>query len=751
MGDDCRVPTAPEAFSTRARALVLPAALLLLALCALIVRDSSLLVGQTFPGFLVWDNGVLVALHTESWTGAQAGLPLNGGRLVAIDGEPFESGRALIERARGLEPGASLRYRVISGETENLFDVPVMEMGWRDWLATFGNYVLNGICFFGIALVALYLRPDLLAARALAASMLLFGLLMILAVDFVCTYRFVVWTLVIEAMTPAAFATLGLVFPVERLRRPALRIAATLLFAAGAALGLAKVWWFGHEPELARGLAAASYLAVAAVAMAMLVSFAHALRRARAVEQRVQAAVVFAGALVAFLFPSLAVLAFIPLGWSFSFTWITTLLLFFPVSILYAVVRYDLLGAERFIRTTVGYAVATSAVMVTYAALALALDRFVAPGTSRSAAASFALLLAIAILFDPIRRRVQGTVDRLFYRSVVDPARVLEESGADLASLPDEVAIVGRAEERLSEALGLEWAAFGPPGAEATGAAHSEPVLFRGVLLGSLAAGPKRSGAPMSEAERELVRGLASQLSLALHNARSIEALRRAQETLVRTERLAVVGEFAGAVAHGVRNPLSGIRASAQMAREEVDPAALREALDGVIEETDRLEQRVRSLLDFSRPSEPRSERVPLGPLLDAVARTIDSAARSAGIEIRTELDPETEAVLGDSDYLEEALLELAGNALRVMPEGGTLALSARPGPEGVEVRVSDTGPGIPEGVRKRIFELFFTTRRDGTGVGLAHVRKLIEQLGGEVALEASGSDGTTFRIVLPT
>ena len=126
------MPTAPEAFSTRARALVLPAALLLLALCALIVRDSSLLVGQTFPGFLVWDNGVLVALHTESWTGAQAGLPLNGGRLVAIDGEPFESGRALIERARGLEPGASLRYRVISGETENLFDVPVMEMGWRD-------------------------------------------------------------------------------------------------------------------------------------------------------------------------------------------------------------------------------------------------------------------------------------------------------------------------------------------------------------------------------------------------------------------------------------------------------------------------------------------------------------------------------------------------------------------------------------------------------------------------------------------
>jgi signal transduction histidine kinase len=745
------MPSVSPAPHSRVRWLVIAAAIVAITLCALIVRDSVRLVGATFPGFLVWDNGTLVSLHTEGWPGAQAGLPLNGGRLLEVDGEPFAGGRALLDQIGSLGPGVSVRYLVRADEAVTSYDVPSTTMGWLDWLATFGNYVVNAFCFFAIALVALYLRPDLRAARALAGSMFLFGLLMILAVDFVCTYRFLLLTQLIEALTPAAFGILGLVFPVERLREPRLRIAAVAVVGLGLALGSANAWWFHSNPELARSLTSTAYLAVAAVALAMLASFAHAFRRASEVSQRVQAAVVFAGALVAFLFPSLAVLAFFPLGWSFSFTWITTLLLFFPLSILYAIVRYDLLGAERFIRTTVGYTVATSAVMVTYALLALALDRFVAPNASRSPAASFALLLSIAILFDPIRKRVQRTVDRLFYRTVIDTGRVLEESGADFASLLDEGAVVERAKERASSALGLEWIEFSSPGGPVREASHVESVTFRGKLLGTLGAGPKRSGAPMSEAERELLRGLASQLALAIHNARAIEALRRAQETVLRTERLAVVGEFAGAVAHGVRNPLSGIRAAAQMAREERDPAALREALDGVIEEADRLEQRVRSLLDFSRPREPHEGRVELGRLLEAVARTIGATARNADVAVRVDHDPEADSITTDPDYLEEALLELSGNSLRAMPSGGTLAISSRAIPGHVELRVADSGPGIPDGIRDRIFDLFFTTRRDGTGMGLAHVRKTVEQLGGEVTLETTGPDGSTFRIVLAT
>ena len=736
----------PQAHS-RVRSLVIAAAVSLFALGALIVADSLRLVNQTFPGFLVWDNGTLVALHTERWSGSRAGLPLNGGRVLEVDGRPFRGGAVLLAHARALEPGDAITYQIRGPDGSNRYEVPVVVMGWLDWTATFGNYLLNAICFFAIALVALYLRPDLLAARVLAASMALFGLLMLLAVDFVSAYRFLVLTQIVEALTPAAFAMLGLVFPVERARRPALVGVGIALACSGLALGVSNALWFRSDPELARALTSASYLAVAAVALAMLASFAHALRRADAVSQRVQAAVVFAGAFVAFLFPSLAVLAFFPLGWSFSFTWITTLLLFFPLSILFAIVRYDLLGAERFIRTTLGYTVATAAVMVTYAAVALALDRFVAPDAIRSPAGSFAVLLAIAISFDPIRRRVQRVVDRQFYRTVVDPGRVLEEAGADFASLLDEGAVIERASARISDALGLEWASFQTSVEPRTGAIHSESVAFRGERLGTLDVGPKRSGAPMSGAERELVRGLASQLALAIHNARAIEALRRAQETVLRTERLAVIGEFAGAVAHGIRNPLSGIRASAQMSREETDPDALREALAGVIAEADRLEQRVRSLLDFSRPTEPTVRAAAVRPVLDAVAHTIRESARSAGVEVRVDHDPDVAELPTDPDYLEESLLELAGNALRAMPVGGSLSISSRAAPAGVEIRVADTGAGIPEGVQDRIFELFFTTRPQGTGMGLAHVRKIVEQIGGEITLEQTGPTGSTFLI----
>lgn len=721
------------------------------ALAALIAADSARLVGRAFPGFLVWDNGTLVALHTADWTGPAAGLPLNGGRVVAVDGDPFAGGRELFDDVAAAGPGVVHEVRVHYEGREQTFRVAAMQFGWRDWVATFGNYLFNSLFFFAIGLVALVLRPDLAAARALATSMVLFGLLMVLAIDFVSAWRLVPLCQLVEAVTPAAFAGLALAFPAERLGAPLRRRVSAGLWLAFLGVGAANAWLFRREPELARGLTSAVYLSIAVVAFGMLASLAHALRRSPDVRERVQAAVVFAGALVAFLFPSLAVLAFFPLGWSFSFTWITSLLLFFPVSILYAIVRYDLLGAERFIRVTTGYAVASGAVLLAYAALATLLDRLVAPGAARSPASAFALLLGIAIAFDPIRRRTQRAVDRVFYRSVLDLGRVLEELGSELATLQDEGAIRAAAPTRLADALNLEWAAFAPAGEpERDGVGHRELVAFRGETLGALLAGPKRSGAPWSAAERELARGIAAQLALALRNARSLEALREAQEALRRQERLAVIGEFAGAVAHGVRNPLAGIRAAAQMAREQASDAGLRETLEGLMREADRLDQRVRTLLEFSRPFEPRVRPTALAPVLRAVASALAGTATARGVALETDEAQGLPPVAVDPDYLEEALLELGGNALRATPSGGVLAFSATAESRRVVVRVRDSGPGVPEGVRPRLFEPFFTTRADGTGMGLPTVRKVIERMGGAAVLESTGPGGTVFRLELP-
>jgi len=724
-------------------------ALPLVVLFAVVAGDSLRLVGEGFPGFLVWDNGTLVSFHTESWTGARAGLPLNGGRVVAVDGRPFRDGRALLENAAAAAPGTPIAYRVAYQGGERDYSVPTMRLTWSQYLRTFGNYLLNAAFCFAIAVIALLLRFDHAPARALAVAMVNLGLLLVLAVDFLVTYRFVAVCQMVEATMPAAIATLAVVFPVERIPRTARFRFLPLLFLAAMSIGVFNAAWFYERPDDARQAWRLVNVLTAVAGFGLLASFSHALLRAGNVEERLRAAIVFAGALVAFLVPAIAILAFSMLGWVFSLTWATALLFFFPISIFYAVMRYDLLGAERFVRLTVGYAVATSSIVLVYATVLLGLDQFVSPEASKSPAAAFALLVAIAVSFDPLRRRVQNAVDRIFFRSVLDAGAVLEASGSQLATILDESEIQRSVGELLCAALRLEWAALTPTEAEAPDAMLREAVLFRGEPLGQLACGPKRSGAPFSSAERELVRGIASQAALAIRNARSIQALRETQDALLRSERLAEIGEFAGSVAHGIRNPLAGIRAAAQIALEQAEGTPVAETLTGVLGESDRLEQRVRTLLDFSRPFEVQPRPVDLEELMHAVNGTVAGQARRQGVEISVEVATESRMLETDPNYLEEALLEFASNSLRAMPEGGALRLCAAPENGHTAIRVSDTGSGIPPGVQGRVFELFFTTRAEGTGMGLATIKKIAERLGGRAELESSGPDGTTFLLVL--
>ncbi len=721
--------------------------LILAALLGLVVRDSFRLVGDAFPGFLVWDNGTLVAFHTESWTGARAGLPLNGGRVISVDGRAFSGGRDLLETAASRPPGEPISYGILRGGIVREVEVPTMRLSRDEYLQTFGNYLFNAAFCFSIGVIALALRPDHPPARALALAIINLGLLLTLAIDFLATYRFVVLCQLVEAAMPAAAVALLFVFPVERVHVTTRRWLVPGVFLAAMSVGAVNAFFFYDHPDTARQAWRLANGLTAASGIALLAGFSHALLRAKSPEERLQAGVVFAGALAAFLFPAIAIFAFSMLGWNFSLTWATALLFLFPISIFYAVMRHDLLHAERVIRLTVGYSVASSAIVLVYTAVLMALDRLVAPGVARGPAANFLLLVSIAVSFDPMRQRVQKAVDRVFFRSSVEPGAVLEEVGAQLVLVQDEHEITRDVGELLRDALDLEWAELVAPNTDHPSASLIEPVQFRGERLGLLACGRKRSGSPFSNSERELVAGIAAQAALAICNARSIQVLRETQETLLRTERLAVIGEFAGAVAHGIRNPLSGIRAAAQIAREQAEGTAVAETLTGVLEESDRLEQRVRSLLDFSRPFDIEFQRVDLPVLLGAVRNTLSGQAGRQGVKISLQIDSDATVVESDPNYLEEALLELSANSLRAMREGGALQITAAVENESTVIRVCDNGAGIAPSVQGRIFELFFTTRGDGTGMGLATVKKIMSRLGGTVRLERSDPNGTTFRL----
>jgi len=215
-------------------------------------------------------------------------------------------------------------------------------------------------------------------------------------------------------------------------------------------------------------------------------------------------------------------------------------------------------------------------------------------------------------------------------------------------------------------------------------------------------------------------------------------------------ERENAVAELTAAVAHGVRNPLASIRAAAQIAREISEESEVCEILLSVLRESDRLEGRIRHLVEFSKPLEIEERSV---DLREVFRNVLSAATRRADIQnvlLEQECPDSLAELRCDPEALENTLFELVSNGLDAMRDGGRLLLSVEAGNGMRSLRVSDTGSGIPDGVRDRIFDLFFTTRPEAGGIGLATVRKTIRGLQGEARLEASTPHGSVFRIDLP-
>ena len=720
------------------------------ALLAFVIYESSRLVGEPFPGFLTWDNGTLVAFHGSDWSGVDSGLPVRDGRVLAVDGEPFRDGRALLERARTVPLGTPITYRVLANGGEESVQVKTMRLTPGRYLETFGIYLAGAAVFFLMAVVVVYLQPLRSDARALAVLLILVGALFALAVDMFAGFRLVRLCLLVESATPVAAIQLALVFPSERLRASRRHLVVAFLLAVALALGWANGNYFYAAPDASRNLTYGVYLALAVSVIALALSLGWALVRATQPVERMRAAIVCSGAAVSCLLPASAVFAFFLLGWDFSFTWISAFIVFFPISIAYAVLRYNLLEAERFIRLSLGYSAATATAVVVYAGALLFADSLFGPASSQSPAAALLFIVVLVALFDPVRSRVQRAIDRYFFRTQVNVGQTLEASGAELVHRHRAPEILAYAEETLSQALGLAWVRVRTDASVPAEGALSERLRFGNQDLGVIACGAKKSGAPFSAAEHELVRGMASQVALALRNARAMDDLRTAQSALVQAERLAAVGEVAGSVAHGIRNPLAGIRASAQVAQEQATSPELRRILGDVLQESDRLEQRIRTLLDFSRPLDPAVRTIELGELFERLETSVSHQAERQNVDFRVGTETHPFSLDTDPDFLAEVLLELIGNAFRALPDGGRIEVSGKREAGRTVLTVSDSGPGVPESHRERLFDLFFTTRPEGTGVGLATAKKIVSRLGGSIVCEPGVGSGTRFRIALP-
>ena len=230
--------------------------------------------------------------------------------------------------------------------------------------------------------------------------------------------------------------------------------------------------------------------------------------------------------------------------------------------------------------------------------------------------------------------------------------------------------------------------------------------------------------------------------------AEMIEALERSREQIVRAGKLAVVGEMAAVMAHEVRTPLGILRSSAQLLQRQPELGEKeRELIGYIISETGRLNRLVSMLLECASPRPPQFKPQDLHAILDHVVELLNGKAEGKEVELRRALNAHQSILMGDREQLIQVFLNLVINALYFVPAGGWILLATRNDGNGLIAEVADTGPGIPEEQRARIFDPFFTRREGGIGLGLTVVQQLVQAHHGEIRIGESSTGGACFEI----
>src|SRR6266571_436756 len=239
----------------------------------------------------------------------------------------------------------------------------------------------------------------------------------------------------------------------------------------------------------------------------------------------------------------------------------------------------------------------------------------------------------------------------------------------------------------------------------------------------------------------------------ALVTLRDLDSLESINTQLQVSERLAALGRITAGVAHEVKNPLNSMRLWLENLKESLfaeQYSASQQAVQVLDKEIDRLDAVVKRFLDFTRPMDIRLEATQLAELLKGVLEIARPQLQKSNIQLAQLLPIDVPEVYVDRALLKQAVLNLVLNAAEAMPSGGQLRLVLSRRGEMAEITVDDTGKGIPLENRQKIFQLFFTTRPGGSGIGLASTFRIVQLLNGSIDFTSEAGRGTTFRIELP-
>jgi signal transduction histidine kinase len=229
------------------------------------------------------------------------------------------------------------------------------------------------------------------------------------------------------------------------------------------------------------------------------------------------------------------------------------------------------------------------------------------------------------------------------------------------------------------------------------------------------------------------------------------DVLFQIEEQLRLADRLSALGELSAGMAHEIRNPLGSIRGAVEILKDDYGPEdAKYEFIQILLKETDRLNRIVQEFLGFARPKQPEFRLADVNEAVESVLTLIMQETRKTGVTVEKKLDRSIGKRNLDPGMLKQAFLNLALNAIQAMPQGGVLTVESGLRNDAIEVKISDTGDGITEERRKKLFNPFFTTKKNGTGLGLAITYRIIENHRGRIDVASEPGKGSTFTVRIP-
>ncbi|KPJ78443.1 MAG: hypothetical protein AMJ54_03645 [Deltaproteobacteria bacterium SG8_13] len=279
------------------------------------------------------------------------------------------------------------------------------------------------------------------------------------------------------------------------------------------------------------------------------------------------------------------------------------------------------------------------------------------------------------------------------------------------------------------------------------------PLVFRDNIAGLLRVYFPESR-PFEEDELDFAVALAQQCACAIDKARLIEEQQaRYNQLALHTEKLSALGRMAAGIAHEINNPLAGVLLySSNLSKKIPDDSPLKEGMEIIIRETQRCKIIIQELLEFARDREPKKAKADIHPIIDRAVSMLENEFRLRRIDLQKSYSKKIHTCMLDENQLQQVFVNLLLNAAHAIDQQGTIEIRTRVDPAGhrMFIEVQDDGCGIPPENLNKIFEPFFSTKKNGSGLGLAVSYGIVQNHRGELTVESQPDKGTCFTITLP-